>query len=647
LNKFGLALVVLALVAAPYSYALEIFSMDCNGGVRFLPSFPIGGQFDFSAALGVAETFLSVYKDRLKCMCSGLTDEEFNRLFHPFFGADMAFNVMEGPDADLRLSSCSWSAFNSTLMRANRFNYVKVNLTNTCNYASWKNDGKCLLQSQTFSDWDVTVKFGMFRCPNAPWRPAMSAICEGRGCDQAFIPCNSDSDCAGSMRCKDFVFNQVARPTTDDMLSAFRTILKSNDIPSSCINTGDIVRKTVDLVRQMWKKGSAPYTGDKLKVCSPIEFTSIGTNSTFEWRGLIKYEDYTSFISSSNYVSIPGYLRPWNGDLIEGGKMSAPQNVGARPSNESPLTPGATVVFKKTCDGKFTVVPTSGWGMTFGFGDIRGMIDHWVSTIMSVLRCRFNNSGVSISDQELKNRWGLGLEWLFFYLDSQTADVGVASSTPDFRVQFGSRINLPSSCNYDSWVKSGTCYATYEGLSNLLGVDVSANVEVRRCDSSSDVSVTVECVGAACSLLSGKTKPCNSNADCPNSLTCKDINPRLGSYDWVSAYVGVNTTRSPSCARGTDSIHAETRKLILSYLGMQYDGSSDNKYCMVDFDHVISQVSTWANGEVETTSPGVITLKNLKSWEAAGNAPTVSSGVSSTLSYLAVAFAVAMTIMFN
>lgn len=167
-------------------------------------------------------------------------------------------------------------------------------------------------------------------------------------------------------------------------------------------------------------------------------------------------------------------------------------------------------------------------------------------------------------------------------------------------------------------------------------------------------------------MLSGKTKPCNSNADCPNSLTCKDINPRLGSYDWVSAYVGVNTTRSPSCARGTDSIHAETRKLILSYLGMQYDGSSDNKYCMVDFDHVISQVSTvsqsisfrcnlkpnvwvfqWANGEVETTSPGVITLKNLKSWEAAGNAPTVSSGVSSTLSYLAVAFAVAMTIMFN
>lgn len=160
--------------------------------------------------------------------------------------------------------------------------------------------------------------------------------------------------------------------------------------------------------------------------------------------------------------------------------MSAPQNVGARPSNESPLTPGATVVFKKTCDGKFTVVPTSGWGMTFGFGDIRGMIDHWVSTIMSVLRCRFNNSGVSISDQELKNRWGLGLEWLLyvdlairksppsrffisdialfsFYLDSQTADVGVASSTPDFRVQFGSRINLPSSCNYDSWVKSGTC----------------------------------------------------------------------------------------------------------------------------------------------------------------------------------------------
>ncbi len=31
MNKFGLALALLALVAAPYAYALEIFSMDCNG----------------------------------------------------------------------------------------------------------------------------------------------------------------------------------------------------------------------------------------------------------------------------------------------------------------------------------------------------------------------------------------------------------------------------------------------------------------------------------------------------------------------------------------------------------------------------------------------------------------------------------------
>ncbi len=59
----------------------------------------------------------------------------------------------------------------------------------TCSYDTWKRDGKCMLQSQTFSDWDVTVKVGLFKCQSAPWRPAMSLICEGKGCEQAFIPC--------------------------------------------------------------------------------------------------------------------------------------------------------------------------------------------------------------------------------------------------------------------------------------------------------------------------------------------------------------------------------------------------------------------------------------------------------------------------
>lgn len=66
----------------------------------------------------------------MKCLCADLTDDEFNRLFHPFFGADMAFNIMQGPNADLSLSKCSWSAFDSvSWMRADKFDSKAVDLT--------------------------------------------------------------------------------------------------------------------------------------------------------------------------------------------------------------------------------------------------------------------------------------------------------------------------------------------------------------------------------------------------------------------------------------------------------------------------------------------------------------------------------------
>ncbi len=121
--------------------------MTCTGGIRFLPSFPISVSFDFSSMLGsanatifcnlsvpeiesigVAEVFLSLYKQRLMCVCPGLTDDEFNRLLHPLFGADMVFNIMQGPDADLTLSSCPWAVFDNANMRANVFNRLKIDL---------------------------------------------------------------------------------------------------------------------------------------------------------------------------------------------------------------------------------------------------------------------------------------------------------------------------------------------------------------------------------------------------------------------------------------------------------------------------------------------------------------------------------------
>jgi hypothetical protein len=635
MKNLRLALTVLVLAFIGYSSSLELFSLDCEGGMQILPSFPVAMQFDYSLVTGVAETFLSIYKDRLKCMCSELTDDEFNRLFHPFFGADMLFNIIRGPDADLSLSKCNWSDFEHVAFRVQQFNNLAINLTDTCTHETWKNDNKCLLQSQTFSDWDVTVKAGLFRCPKAPWRPAISVVCEGMGCDQAFIPCMSDNDCAGDMTCQKFMFDNVVRPSVDDIVSAFRTMLIADDTPASCINSGNFIMKAVDIVRKLWKKDSADYTLPEIQFCSPIPLNYF-TNSTFDWAGFLHYSN-TSFVTGNNSINMPGYFQPWNGELLGGGKMVPPQKVYVPPPVIGPITPGATLAFKKSCDGTLSFLPTAGFGVQLNIGWTQGFLNHWVSTVMDILKCRFNNLGVSISDQELIDRWALGLDNIFFVTDAATRyNPIVRPDLRDYRMDFPTRLNYPSSCNYDTWVNQGSCYASYTGLANLLGADVTANLELLKCPGTPDVSIAVECVGEACSLLSLKTKPCNTDADCPDSLSCKDLNVEMGDFDWLGRYIGLWNTNNATnqCTLNGNEIHSVTRRLLLTYFGIEYDGSSDNKYCMIDYDHVRSQVSTWVNGEVETTSPGVVTLKNLKSWNEEGKVPSSSLSLTSTLSFL-------------
>lgn len=65
-------------------------------------------------------------------------------------------------------------------------------------------------------------------------------------------------------------------------------------------------------------------------------------------------------------------------------------------------------------------------------------------------------------------------------------------------------------------------------------------------------------------------------------------------FDWLSRYVNLGSPANVTdqCKLNGNEIHKVTRQLLLSYLGIEYDGSGENKYCMIDYDHVQSQVST-------------------------------------------------------
>ncbi len=44
-----------------------------------------------------------------------------------------------------------------------------------------------------------------------------------------------------------------------------------------------------------------------------------------------------------------------------------------------------------------------------------------------------------------------------YNVDADRANDRVSDGLSDFRLGLGSRVNLPSSCNYDTWVKDGIC----------------------------------------------------------------------------------------------------------------------------------------------------------------------------------------------
>jgi hypothetical protein len=92
--------------------------------------------------------------------------------------------------------------------------FGKYQLPSSCTAAGYNAGGACLLALPQ-SAFDVTLQLAVQRCPGVAAGatsklPSVSLTCSGNGCKDLLVPCNTDSDCSGSV-CTAFTSTTAAQ----------------------------------------------------------------------------------------------------------------------------------------------------------------------------------------------------------------------------------------------------------------------------------------------------------------------------------------------------------------------------------------------------------------------------------------------------
>jgi len=151
---------------------------------------------------------------------------------------------------------------------------------------------------------------------------------------------------------------------------------------------------------------------------------------------------------------------------------------------------------------------------------------HLASLFKDLVACR----GETPQDDPLTflTRYGVWAPLFWLYLGDRDAQETALPTETDwlrelFYVDDGFNVhNLPKSCNFDHFRAYGTCVFEFDGLKDLLKLDITVRVAAKLCgsgDASLIPSYSAECIGSDCRFLRGLI-PCDSNSDC-GDLECK------------------------------------------------------------------------------------------------------------------------------
>ena len=198
-----LSVLVLCGLATPSAgegvFQSTYLAFDCSSQFHILPDHKVGVIADLGAYSYLANDIMVKMKERARCTCPTVTEQELSDHFDTFdvmmraFFTDETTEIHPCLDTFLRTVSPLTMVTRSEIRAKFKFSAT----TNTCDYFT---TGRCNFQAP-FPELDKTYSVAVHKCPSG--NPSFSVTCVGDGCS-FFKECDGDASCPTGQSCLTF-----------------------------------------------------------------------------------------------------------------------------------------------------------------------------------------------------------------------------------------------------------------------------------------------------------------------------------------------------------------------------------------------------------------------------------------------------------
>lgn len=678
-----LAIMPVVVLAVPTSFSgwSTVMYHQCDSDLEFLPNVPLARtQIDMNLTQSILNTAFSFVKQRAACECPGYNAADFDLMLDP---VTAWLNILDANTKNPTLGACLTNLFPRNFLL---LSLLKVNLPNTCSYATWSSTGTCTLQ-MALPDIQVTVLLALKKCASGPM-PAFSVDCSGTGCSTFLLPCSSNSDCGG-MTCYNPYKGQDPFPTA--VFNTLKSIgfypstvqapgcFQAPATPSTISSQNDITTAVFSFLLSQFgisRTVTAPqFCGlNNLLNISPsgplAQLTSAYWTTTPVTTGPLlcwQQPDQPQYnLTTIRYTNVQQTaFAAWNGMLPSGSAaLSAPALMTPLENNYVVSSTSRRVV-ESTCSGQFSFYTFGTRLFAIKLPDLSTIVQFFGNLLFQMETCEVTPN---FTLQQFMARFGVWTPLLHLLSLDPNADQTIMNNPvyADFRQTiyktFVNKIaNLPSSCSYAQYAKSGTCSFTWSGLNTYLNMDLTLQFTAAQCSTNNLMpSIAVDCVGKDCAAFLDGFKPCAQDSDCPSaSMKCinlpnfvnsLNLGITINSDDWFDLYMaGDNINATNPCQQlppdqrssnveqtcsGPNKFWNQITSSLMSVFGGFYSGTTvgANNYgsiCMpptANFN--ANATTTWANSLV-TVVGNSVTINTLAAAQPAPMAGT-SSGSPAT-----------------
>ncbi|KAI9146463.1 hypothetical protein BKA69DRAFT_1163001 [Paraphysoderma sedebokerense] len=536
-----------------------ILRRECNGPLESTPNVPTGVSIESKFFEKSVNILWDSLRNRAKCQCSQLTNDEFDEMFDPVIAALNVFSP------NTRYPSSSSCFPRNPLYFAEIFN---VTIPDSCTIDNYKAGNTCAMKYE-IPNTGVSVGVALSRCENSRI-PRFSVHCLGENCKHIGKPCINGGDCGsdGKLKCESAFPSSVANfrtATFEKFVEA--KMFDSTKGPYGCFQTDNNPTPDTDLWTSLLSNARSHFYLDDVKPTMP-NFCLPSNASAIEWPNATAFEVATDHACKKGLnVSIP--LSNWDAKLDDGSSALTVSTDVLKNDIQEPTD--RISIFKTTCDGQISVVNNlvrlRVAKNQFPF------LNSLVQTAKKLVQCGVQGG---LTNEQF---WAqVGLHHYGYFLGQ------IDGSSFAKNWNFGHRIdrflenitkvfnfkkvnNLPSSCNLQTLSEKGSCGLQYTGLSYLLKLDVTLELRLQNCPKEGNAnnlySIDFECLGSGCKTLSA-AQPCNFDNDCPAGTACTEVFKTKASTTRTCEFVSteVNNTVSVNGTNTTVSSMVSSEKCV-------------------------------------------------------------------------------------